>query len=1678
MVQQLRQRLRDTSRRGTAILLALVLLCGLIPAIAPTAQAAGWAQGYLDTLSGWGVMRGDIQNGLDPDREITRAEFVAIINRAYGYTDMKGTPFTDVPVSAWYADDIDIAYTVGYFNGTSPTTASPNATLTREQAAVLLARNLMLQPTVGETLGFSDSRELSSWSRGLIGAAAESGVITGYADGSFRPNGRITRGEVAAMVARSLGTLIQDSGDHSLSSVYGNVTINEPGVNLRNTVIVGNLYLTGGIGLGDVLLENVTVYGQIIVAGAGESNASRSSVILRNVTSNKLVVDNISNQFVTVRAEGDTDIAETSIRTNAYVEDTTPDGYGLKLIKIEGENGIRVQLAGNTKEVVNLTPESSLQIVQGSAKKVTIDEKATNSTVNIYSGARIDELNLDVSTSVSGEGDIGHLQIGAPDCTISMLPDEITIRPGLSATINGVLMDNNTASESSADPRLLAGYPSARNIAPTSATLVASTNKAGTVYWAITALADGSVGEDDVIKPPVYGGNIILSGNISAAKSKTEYTAPLTKLTSDGSYYISSIMVDGRGNRSPLKVTAFTTPDDTVPAFTTGYPVMTKITSTDAQVTAMTNKSCLLYYVVLPSGSTTPSTQEMKSGSLTGNLGYGVVNMVKNSTQPINVNNRELEELTKYDLYLWLTDVDGAKSSTVQKLTFTTLDGTPPKITDFVQTDSTANSIKAAYTLSEQATFYWAIVPEGNETFMTFDYEGDVATPESIAMARVKLESGVGALQSGNIPRRDNNTFTISRLDTATTETTSYTIYIMAKDAAGNYSDIEAHNVRTMDTIPPTVEQEFTKFNGDDKNAPLADTDIRLVFSETVQAGSNGKNIFMDLYQAVLDAVAENDGEKEETARNEMAAALRSCITMYHIPTLGREEEVTVRTDANENAEDWVVDYRYARVTMERGKMVITLPTTSDELTDEDGKSALNLDSGATYRFALSGIYDNALVPNPMGNVDLPSFRTQFAQVSLSIGDTQELNGIQPGNNQNNLSNRADVDFLVEPISIDRIDEGMYWDLLIWSDTTISFTLYSRPMKDGKVDTTAVWKTEGSATIRVDGAEQDGFAYLSLTKQIKNAKGFLPLNPDNLSDCEYAIHIDKIGDNENFTSWSKTVNLKVAAVAGTQSQLNNLATGSFLSDYTDSLAEGVSSIGVTAKGEDILTIRKPFTDNMPPELIYPQLNASVGDTAAEINVMMDRPGQVYYLVFPLKDLKNINSADDVTKQEIIDRIGTEYNTSVGVAKENNGGKPTAAEVPTFGELGTSGGAKIMKLDSPNVDLIVSSELGPDVIKKSIRITAANAASTIKLEGLTPNTVYYVCMLTRGTSMNTYAEKADLFRFSTAKAVRPVLQLQVEGNSDVRATVDSTSEVYSKLMVQNNMGTPFTQKLSEFLTGDTVALNRLTNLDREDITVLQSMIETYSGADVSQRGVSIFDELAPTSLKSTVEGIIRDGNVGETIIDSKGPITITATRQPDNTLKGSALFGFDESKMEDGGMYVCIGMARSTLGSSYSFRAAQPVQLVDDEYPRVTSVAPLLVYDETTKRTSGSLVINFDKVLYLTDTDRKTRYPLAHIFSGNDSVYEQGGKKFYTLVGKYPAMYPGITVPDIKPVPETTNALVFTFTSVVGSNWTFNMPINLCNRWGYTTPVGGIVTVRYNASTGEYTYTVSPSLEAR
>ena len=120
------------------------------------------------------------------------------------------------------------------------------------------------------------------------------------------------------MLVKAIGTMVNTGGTHSLGGVYGNVMISTSGVKLKNTTIAGNLYITGGLELGDVMLENVNVLGKIIVSGAGESHKGDSSIVLRNVETGELVVDSLMDQFVTLRAEGNTQIDFTNVKTSAF----------------------------------------------------------------------------------------------------------------------------------------------------------------------------------------------------------------------------------------------------------------------------------------------------------------------------------------------------------------------------------------------------------------------------------------------------------------------------------------------------------------------------------------------------------------------------------------------------------------------------------------------------------------------------------------------------------------------------------------------------------------------------------------------------------------------------------------------------------------------------------------------------------------------------------------------------------------------------------------------------------------------------------------------------------------------------------------------------------------------------------------------------------------------------------------------------------------------------------------------------------------------------------------------------------------------------------------------------------------------------------------------------------------
>ena len=103
----------------------------------------------------------------------------------------------------------------------------------------------------------------------------------------------------------------------------------------------------------------------------------------------------------------------------------------------------------------------------------------------------------------------------------------------------------------------------------------------------------------------------------------------------------------------------------------------------------------------------------------------------------------------------------------------------------------------------------------------------------------------------------------------------------------------------------------------------------------------------------MMESMAMDRAEMEE-----FADMLKKHIRLYVRPATGQPVEATERTAANAaTTPDWLIDYRYATVTEEDGKTVVTFPTKTGAAKDT---SALNLASGATYYFRLEGIFDRA----------------------------------------------------------------------------------------------------------------------------------------------------------------------------------------------------------------------------------------------------------------------------------------------------------------------------------------------------------------------------------------------------------------------------------------------------------------------------------------------------------------------------------------------------------------------------------------------------------------------------------------------------------------------------------------------------------------------------------------------
>ncbi len=162
--------------------------------------AGHWAEDSIIELAGRGLINGFDDGTFRPEEAVTRAQFTKMLVDLMGLnTNTVLRIFEDVPTNAWYAPYVTAAYAEGIALGDGAY-FRPDSSITREEMAVMAARCVQISAT--GMMDFTDRESVSDWAKDAVDALASAGIINGFEDGTFRPDGISTRAEAAVILLR------------------------------------------------------------------------------------------------------------------------------------------------------------------------------------------------------------------------------------------------------------------------------------------------------------------------------------------------------------------------------------------------------------------------------------------------------------------------------------------------------------------------------------------------------------------------------------------------------------------------------------------------------------------------------------------------------------------------------------------------------------------------------------------------------------------------------------------------------------------------------------------------------------------------------------------------------------------------------------------------------------------------------------------------------------------------------------------------------------------------------------------------------------------------------------------------------------------------------------------------------------------------------------------------------------------------------------------------------------------------------------------------------------------------------------------------------------------------------------------------------------------------------------
>ena len=328
-------------KRLLALLLVVLMLCPQTYASVANDLNGHWCRTEIETFLNKGLVQGYPDGRFRPDATVTRAEFIRMVNSAFGFVREGAKTFTDVNADDWYSADLAAAARTGWFSGMPDGSAMPEETITRQEAAKLLV-SMLGESRPGSFVMFTDGQQVADWARDYVETAGALGIIEGFPDGTFRPARSLTRAETIKMLSNIARQIYASAGTYT-DRVDGNAVVLCDGVSLRGVVIKGNLYVSESCA-GSLDLTDTTVEGTIVILGSAKRtvtlrSSTVSEILLRpDATNTKIVIEN-GTKVDLITANAPTTI---EVGRGGYVKEIRNNADGTK---ISGEGTVDLIVA-------------------------------------------------------------------------------------------------------------------------------------------------------------------------------------------------------------------------------------------------------------------------------------------------------------------------------------------------------------------------------------------------------------------------------------------------------------------------------------------------------------------------------------------------------------------------------------------------------------------------------------------------------------------------------------------------------------------------------------------------------------------------------------------------------------------------------------------------------------------------------------------------------------------------------------------------------------------------------------------------------------------------------------------------------------------------------------------------------------------------------------------------------------------------------------------------------------------------------------------------------------------------------------------------------------------------------------------------------------------------------------